>query len=296
MKNNLSPEDRWIERWTAPFLRRRSRGVRYGLGHDCAVLCALSSQSDLVLKTDTVVEGVHFTASTSPVLIGRKALARPLSDLAAAGAIPKAALVTVGCSGPAQAQRLIKAYRGLARLADKFKLAVVGGETVRTRQFFLSVALLGAVPQGSSPGRSGGKPGDHLFVTGKLGASWPRRHLTFDPRLAEGQWLACHRFASAMLDLSDGLGADLPRMARASQVGFQIDPKKLPLAPHSTPHIAFTQGEDYELLFSVRPRQVALLRKKWPFPTPITEIGHLLPKGQGFHTGGLPLRGYDHFR
>ena len=99
-----------------------------------------------------------------------------------------------------------------------------------------------------------------------------------------------------MLDLSDGLGADLPRMARASRVGFQVDPKKLPLAPGATPRMALTQGEDYELLFSVPPRQVALLRKQWPFSTPLTEIGRLLPKSRGFHAGGLPLQGYDHFR
>jgi len=296
VKKHFLSEDQWIQCWTAPFLRRRAPGIRYALGHDCAVLHSWSKQSDLVLKTDAVVEGVHFTTSTSPILIGRKALARPLSDLAAAGAVPKAALVTVGCPGSAQARRLQKAYQGIALLAEKFNLHVVGGETVHTRQLFLSVSLLGAVPRGGSPGRAGGRPGDHLFVTGKLGGSWPRRHLTFEPRLAEGQWLVRHRFASAMLDLSDGLGADLPRMACASGVGFQIEPQKLPLAPKATPRMAFTQGEDYELLFSVPPRQVALLQKKWPFSTPITAIGRLLPKGRGFHAGGLPLKGYDHFR
>jgi len=297
MKKSFFSEDQWIECWTAPFLRRRTSGIRYALGHDCAVLHHSSSnQTDLVLKTDAVVEGVHFTRSTPPSLIGRKALARPLSDLAAAGAVPRAALVTVGCSNSIHARRLQKAYVGLALLAKKLNLHVVGGETVRTRQLLLSVSLLGAVAKGRSPGRSGGKPGHLLFVTGKLGGSWPRRHLTFNPRLAEGQWLVRHRFASAMLDLSDGLGADLPRMARASRVGFQIDPKRLPLAPKTTPRLAFTQGEDYELLFSVPPRQVALLRKKWPFSTPITEIGRLLPKARGFDAGGLPMRGYDHFR
>ena len=296
MKKVASSEDQWIERWTTPFLRRKNKGIRYAFGHDCAVLRSPSKRYDLVFKTDAVVEGVHFTPSTPPTWIGRKALARPLSDLAAAGAIPKAALVTVGCRDSTQARRLQKAYCGIAALAKKFNLHVVGGETVRTRQLFLSVSLLGEVAPGYSPGRSGGKPGDHLFVTGKLGGSWPRRHLTFNPRLAEGQWLVRHRFSSAMLDLSDGLGVDLPRLARASRVGFQIDPIKLPRAAKATPRMAFTRGEDYELLFSVPPRHVALLRKKWPFPTSITEIGRLLPESRGFHTGGLPLQGYDHFR
>ena len=296
MKKVTSHEDQWIRRWTRPFLHLKTRGIRYAFGHDCAVLRSPSKRHDLVFKTDAVVEGVHFTSSTPPAWVGRKALARPLSDLAAAGAIPKAALVTVGCRDSAQARRLQGAYRGLAAMAKKFDLHVLGGETVRTQQLFLSVSLLGEVSPGRSPGRSGGKPGHHLFVTGKLGGSWPRRHLTFDPRLAEGQWLVRHRFASAMLDLSDGLGADLPRLARASRVGFQIEPQKIPLAPKATPLLAFTQGEDYELLFSVPPRHVALLRKKWPFSTPITEIGRLLPESRGFHTAGLPLRGYDHFR
>lgn len=287
-------EDRWIERWLAAFRRQEKSGLRLTFGHDCAVLRARSPRHDLVFKTDAVVEGVHFPSSAPPALVGRKALARPLSDLATAGARPRAALITVGCSGPAQARRLQKSYDGIARLASRYKIQVVGGETVRTRQLFISVTLLGEVSPGHAPGRAGGKPGHVLFVTGRLGGSWPRRHLTFEPRLAEGQWLVRQRKVSAIMDLSDGLGADLPRMARASRVGFQIDPDKLPLAPRATPHTAFTRGEDYELLFAVPPSQVASLRKKWPFPTLLSEIGMLLPRSHGYRTGGLPLQGYDH--
>lgn len=296
MNHHSGLEDRWIEKWTAPFQRQSKSGLRYALGHDCAVLCAGSPKKDLVLKTDAVVEGVHFTSSTPPGLVGRKALARPLSDLAAAGAQPKAALITVGCPGAAHAQRLAQAYRSLALWASKFQLQLVGGETVRTRQLFLSVTILGEVPRGCSPGRAGGRPGDRLFVTGTLGGSWPRRHLTFVPRLSEGQWLVRQQLVSAMLDLSDGLGADLPRLARASRVGFHLDPNQLPLASKASPRLAFTQGEDYELLFAVPSRQVARLKKKWPFSTRLTEIGCLLPSSRGFHSGGLPLHGYDHFR
>lgn len=296
MKKHLPLEDLWIERWMAPLLRRKTNAQRRAFGHDCAVLPPLRQKNDLVLKTDSVVEGIHFNSSTSPELAGRKALARPLSDFAAAGAVPRAALITVGCPGPSHAHRVQKAYRGLSRLASRFHLHVVGGETVRTRQLLISVTILGEVPRGISPGRSGAKPGDRLFVTGKLGGSWPRRHLTFTPRLEEGQWLAQKRMVTAMMDLSDGLGADLPRMARASGVGFQIDPGKLPLAPKSSIRSAFTRGEDYELLLAVSPRQVAQLQKKWPFSTPLTEIGCLLPRAKGFRTGGLPLQGYDHFR
>lgn len=293
---SLSPEDLWIQRWTAPFLRPSSAQVRHGLGHDCAVLPSFSAKLDLVLKTDAVVEGIHFSRSTPAPLIGRKALARALSDLAAAGATPRAALLTAGCPGTRSAPRLRHAYRGLSLLAKKFHLPVVGGETVRTRQLLLSVSLLGTVPRGTSPNRAGAKPGHLLFVTGRLGGSWPQRHLTFTPRLAEGQWLVRHRFPSAMLDLSDGLGADLPRLARSSRVGFHLSPGQLPLFPGVTSRQAVTQGEDYELLFSVPPSRAVQLRKQWPFATQLTQIGHCLSPAQGWQAGNLPLRGYDHLR
>ena len=292
----LSSEDLWIQRWTSSLSPQPSANLRHGIGHDCAVLSSFSKNLDLVLKTDAVVEGIHFTRSTPASLIGRKALARPLSDLAAAGATPRAALLTVGCPNPRSAQRLRQAYRGLSLLAKKLRLPIVGGETIRTRQLLLSVSLLGTVAKHHSPNRSGARPGNLLFVTGKLGGSWPRRHLTFTPRLPEGQWLVRHKFPSAMLDLSDGLGADLPRLARASRIGFKIHPDQIPLSPRATPKLAFTRGEDYELLFSVPKNRVPSLLRRWPFSTPLTLIGHCLHPRQGYHTGGLPLLGYDHLR
>ena len=292
----LSSEDRCIAQWTSALGHQPKSGIRHSLGHDCAVLSSFPRNLDLVLKTDAVVEGVHFTPSTPAPLIGRKALARGLSDLAAAGATPRAALITIGCPNPRSASRILQAYRGLSRLAKKFHLPIVGGETVRTRQLLLSIFLLGTVPKKTSPSRAGAKPGDILFVTGKLGGSWPHHHLTFTPRLAEGQWLVRHKFPSAMLDLSDGLGADLPRLARASRIGFTIHPDQIPLSPRATPRLAFTQGEDYELLFSVPKKRLSALLLQWPFSTPLTPIGICLTPRQGYHTGGLPLRGYDHLR
>ena len=292
----LSSEDHWIRLWTKSLKNLSTTQIRHGIGHDCAVLSSFPSQLDVVLKTDAVVEGVHFTRSTPAGLAGRKALARALSDLAAAGATPRAALITAGCPNLRSASRLHQAYRGLSLLAKKFRLSIVGGETIRTRQLLLSVSLFGTVPKKTSPNRAGARPGHLLFVTGKLGGSWPRRHLTFTPRLAEGQWLVRNKFPSAMLDLSDGLGADLPRLARASRIGFRIYPDQIPLSPRVTPKLAFTRGEDYELLFSVPPKLAPSLLRRWPFPTPLTVIGSCLPTRQGYHTGGLPLRGYDHLR
>ncbi len=296
MKPRLSREDLWIERWTRTLRSSRLPGLRHGLGHDCAVLASPAKNLDLVLKTDAVVEGVHFLRSTPAALVGRKALARALSDLAAAGATPRAALVTAGCPDQKSAARLHSIYRGLAVSARRWQVAVVGGETVRTRQLLLSVSLLGTVPRGFSPHRGGARPGHLLFVTGTLGGSWPRRHLTFTPRLREGQWLARKKIPSAMMDLSDGLGADLPRLARMSRVGFRIDPDKLPLPRRATARQALSRGEDYELLLVVPKNKAVRLRQSWPFSTRLTEIGICLPARAGCHAGGLPLQGYDHLR
>ena len=296
MKPRLSQEDVWIHRWTRALHSHRFPGLRHGLGHDCAVLSSPSKNLDLVLKTDAVVEGVHFSRSTPAAWAGRKALARALSDLAAAGATPRAALVTAGCPDKKSAVRLQCIYRGLAHAARRWRVAVVGGETVRTRQLLLSLSSLGTVPRGLSPHRGGARPGHLLFVTGTLGGSWPRRHLTFVPRLLEGQWLARKKIPSAMIDLSDGLGADLPRLARMSKVGFQIHPARLPLARGANVRQAISRGEDYELLFAVPKTKAVQLRKAWPFSTRLTEIGVCLPSRSGFHAGGLPLQGYDHLR
>jgi thiamine-monophosphate kinase len=296
MSQRLPEEDLWIARWTRALRSPRLSGLRHGLGHDCAVFAPPSPKLDLVLKTDSLVEGVHFLRSTPAPLAGRKALARALSDLAAAGATPIAALVTAGCPDKKSAARLESIYRGLASAARRWGVTVVGGETVRTRQLLLSVSLLGTVPRGQSPHRAGARPGHRLFVTGNLGGSWPRRHLTFTPRLGEGRWLAQQRIPSAMMDLSDGLGADLPRLARMSRIGFRLFSEKLPLAPGASTRQAITLGEDYELLFAVPPAKVARLRKTWPFKTRLTEIGVCLPAGSGFQSEGLPLQGYDHLR
>ena len=296
MKSPLSREDLWIHRWTKALRLARAPGLRHGIGHDCAVLAAPARKSDLVLKTDAVVEGVHFLRSTPASLVGRKALARALSDLAAAGATPRAALITAGCPDKQSAARLHSIYQGLSRAARIWDVAVVGGETVRTRQLLLSVTLLGTVPRGQSPHRAGARPGHLLFVTGSLGGSWPRRHLTFTPRLQEGQWLARKKIPSAMMDLSDGLGADLPRLARMSNIGFQIHPAKLPFAPGATARQALSRGEDYELLFSVPTAKAVWLLENWPFSTRLTQIGRCLPARSGFDSGGFALQGYDHFR
>jgi thiamine-monophosphate kinase len=272
-----------------------SARVLVGVGDDCAVLRGEGRDHYLLFKTDVVVEAVHFTSKTSAQAIGRKALARALSDLAAMGASPLAAVITLGVTANESPERLRGIYRGLESTAKKYGVELVGGETTRARQLFLNVALLGECRGYRPVLRSGARTGDFIFVTGRLGATQARHHLTFAPRLAEGQWLARRKLASAMMDLSDGLGADLPRLARVSGVAFQIDEKAIPRARGASLQSALNDGEDYELLFTVKPVRVESLKKMWPFATPLHCIGTMRSRRKG-PAEPLSVHGFDHFK
>ena len=154
---------------------------------------------------------------------------------------------------------------------------------------FVSVALTGRVERRRCVLRSGGKPGDVLFVTGRLGGSFAGKHLDFLPRLREARWLTEHFRLHAMMDLSDGLGADLPRLAKASGCGFELG--ELPCSPGCSRETALGDGEDFELLFAVSPRQAVRLEKAWPFRSlPLTRVGVLTANRTLTST-----HGFDHF-
>ncbi|MEI6073136.1 MAG: thiamine-phosphate kinase [Verrucomicrobiae bacterium] len=259
-----------------------------GPGDDCAVVRC--GRRHLLLKTDCVVEGVHFLRGHDPARVGWKALCRPLSDIAAMGGVPEFALVTIFSPPDIDAGYWENFYRGIRRAARRFGVTVAGGEISRQPSgIAVSVALTGAMDGVRPVLRSGGRPGDWLFVTGKLGGSLAGHHLDFIPRLAEGRWLARHVRPHAMMDLSDGLGSDLPRMARASGCGFHVES----LPARCGTHAALTDGEDYELLFAVPEQRARRLLKDWPFPrTPLTRIGELTAPGRV--PDGWPA-GWDHF-
>lgn len=265
------------------------RGVIVGIGDDCAVL--RGEGRSLLFKTDAVVEGVHFSASTPAALIGRKALARVLSDIAAMGGAPLAALVTLGLPRDESPRRLAAIYRGMEKIARDYHVALVGGETTRAKELFLSIALLGECRGAKPVLRSGARAGDLIFVTGKLGATQARHHLMFTPRLPEGAWLAKHNVATAMMDLSDGLGADLPRLGRASGLGYEVDVETIPRARGASLEAALNDGEDFELLFTASPARAAWIKKKWPFATSVRCIG-TMRKGRATAFA----HGFDHFK
>jgi len=273
------------------------RDVICGPGDDCAVLGTRRAKTWRLLKTDCVIETVHFLPEEEPQKIGWKALARTISDIAAMAGRPEHALITLAMRGDDELKRATGIYEGLKKCAKAYGVAIVGGETARSPgPMFISVMLSGTVERARCVFRSGGKAGDLLFVTGRLGGSLAGGHLNFKPRVEEAAWLARHVKLHAMMDLSDGLGADLPRLARASGCGYRIDEAALPLNAGCTAKQGLGDGEDYELLFALPRREAKKLGALWAGKFPklrLTEIGALTAlsrKGKASKTNG-----YDHF-
>ena len=288
----------------------RGRGVRVGIGDDCAAVQMGRGAGDrlLLLKTDAVVEGVHFDRHATPFRIGWKAMARPLSDFAAMAGRPRWALVTVALRGEMSVRFVRGIYRGLAAAAGGFGVAIVGGETVRTPdRFWLSIALAGEVEPRAMRLRSGARAGDAIFVTGSLGGSIAGKHLAFTPRIAEAQWLAKRNCVGALIDISDGLARDLGHICRESGVAARLLASAIPIAPAAAGSLsrALGDGEDYELLFTAPAAAARRLHAAWRrrFPQlPLTRIGDVV-RGRGVvlagdqgQTRALDEAGYDHFR
>ena len=296
MKMRDIGEDRLIEQ----LLPRRSlkKAVAIGPGDDCAVVEMQDHGKLLVLKTDCVVEEVHFFRGTNALHVGWKAMMRPLSDFAAASAVPQFALITLIVPKETEVTWVKELYRGLRRAAKRFEVSIVGGETSSTPgPIVISTTAVGFVERGRAVSRRGGKAGDDLFVTGRLGGALTQKHLRFIPRIVESRWLTKNFSIHAMMDLSDGLGTDLPRLARASKVGFKIDTEELPIARGANVDAAISEGEDYELLFAISPRDRRRLQQSWAkkFPNlPLTRIGSLSQLST--RNSQLLPSGYIHFQ
>jgi thiamine-monophosphate kinase len=290
-------EDRLITELTRDF--SLSKNVIVGVGDDCAVIGSRKGRSEQVwqlLKTDCVIEGVHFLSNANPRKIGWKALARAISDIAAMSGLPEHALVTIAVSPNEKIQRLKAIYAGIKKCAEQFGVSVVGGETSRSPgPLFISITLTGSVEKSRCVLRSGGHAGDAVFVTGRLGGSIRGKHLDFIPRIAEARWLTQNFRIHAMMDLSDGLGSDLPRLARASRTGFEIQPEKLPLNNRCNVEQALSDGEDYELLFTIAPRHAEPLENQWRNEFPKLRLSRIGQLTQSSTHSFLPARGFDHF-
>lgn len=294
-----------------------NESVVTGAGDDCAVLDLGLPDRHLLLKTDAVVEGVHFVPGTDPVKVGHKALARCLSDIAAMAGTPTAAVITLGLPADFEADYVAGVYEGINNLARRHEVAVVGGETTSNpERLLLSVAVLGWVPKGRRILRSGAKAGDAIFVTGQLGGSLAGRHLDFEPRLCEARWLADHFPLHALMDLSDGLAGDLRHILKASDVGAELLSRAIPVSrvarqaaraeSSAKPPLlaALTDGEDFELLFTLPANRAVALLDGWRAAFPglkltcigkiTTQPGLRLRDERGVRD--LAAHGYTHFQ
>jgi thiamine-monophosphate kinase len=308
-------------------------GLRLGIGDDCALLAPRRGE-ELAVTTDLSIAGRHFRLDWhQPEAVGYRALARGLSDLAAMGARPVAAFLSLGVPRELTlaAKRCSWVQRfldGFLALAEAHRTPLAGGDLAESPVAVADIVLVGAVPRGRALLRSGARPGDQLYVTGALGGAAaglarlavvasaargnppriPKKlaaqlapHLYPQPRIAQGLWLQRRGLASAALDVSDGLSSDLAHLCAESGVAAEVDAALVPIALGATLNQALDGGEDYELLFTAPvaarlPRSIA--------GVPVTRIGRIVKarKGRPAITlltpqGAQPLeaRGWEHF-
>ena len=322
--NDLHDEDALVKEIARHFLPNRGRKLRLGIGDDAA-LWKPKPGYVAVLTSDWFLEGSHFLREKHPPdSVGWKCLARAASDIAAMGGTPRCFLLNLALPGSATGKWLKDFLGGLRRAAKSLDCVLAGGDTTRGVRILISVTVIGEIREGQEILRSGAHPGDRLYVSGTLGEaenglrllrrgvdrvnpqnSDMRKHLYPEPRVELGRWLAEKRLATAMMDLSDGLSTDLPRLCAASGVGALVDPDRLPallgMDRQSARQLALHGGDDYELLFSVSPARALLLPAKFR-GLRLTKIGEITA-GRGVRIigkNGMPEKlaaaGWDPFR
>lgn len=291
--------------WTAHLERLLSKrpDVRVGIGDDAAVVKSPGSEFDLVYTTDSVVEAIHFLPGTEPRRIGHKMVGRLLSDLAAMGAEPDHVLLNLVVPSGYSAASLDQIYHGAEKLAMSFGASIIGGDTIKSAPLALHGFAAGRLPAGAARLRSGAGAGDKIYVTGSLGGSIHGKHLDFTPRVSEGIWLRQGGWVTAMMDISDGLARDLPRICMRSGVGALVHAEDIPMSQHVDLNHALSDGEDYELLFTVQAEQTVTFEKAWSnfSKLPCTCIGEIRGGPDVLmliHTDGrsepFPSAGFDH--
>ncbi|MFC1704585.1 thiamine-phosphate kinase [Candidatus Omnitrophota bacterium] len=283
-------------------LFKNDASVIKGIGDDAAVL-SFTKDKYLLLTTDMLIEEIHFKKHAAPRRIGHKALACNISDIAAMGGVPRYAVVSVGLPGRMNMRFAKEICRGMSDISKKYNINIVGGDTNRAQSIVINVALLGFVEKKNLIVRSGAKEGDIIFVTGVLGGSLSsQRHLTFSPRIKEARYLVNHFHLNAMIDISDGLALDLHRIAESSKVGAKLFASAIPKKKNVSLTQALYDGEDFELLFTLSPREAQKLDRKKRLTTPLHMIGIIAKKSSGItliQEDGtkrkIKPRGYTHF-
>jgi thiamine-monophosphate kinase len=317
-------------------LRRRqgfNSSLLYGIGDDAAVFRQRRGLQSVV-TVDLLVEEIDFRLSTTtPRALGHKALAVSLSDVAAMGARPRFALLSLGLPREVWRSKFLEDfYEGFFALADRYQVALAGGDISRTpERIVIDSVVIGEVEEGRALFRSGARRGEHIFVTGSLGGSAMglhllergrirrsidereavERHRRPEPRVAWGALLGEERLATAMIDISDGLSSDLSHLCRASRAGAVIDSRRIPFDASALAlckelrldplALALNGGEDFELLFTVAPRDIVRLPKSVQ-GVPATYIGDVTVEQDGISLregrklSPLRPRGFAHFK
>ena len=311
---------------------RAPAALRLGIGDDSAILSP-GGRNDWVLSCDAFLEGVHFLAKAHPPdSVGYKSLVRAASDLVAMGASPRYFLMTLALPMSRIGTWLDGFLAGMARAARYLGMRLIGGDTTKGHSVSISITVLGEVSRGRALNRSGARPGDLIYVTGKLGRAelgleLVRRNLArraglqdvlqqhLYPRIPVklGEWLARNQLATAMMDISDGLSTDLARLCSASRVGARIEADQLPCVAvpanlfraatrpkFSALQLALHGGDDYGLVFTVPPQQTKRLQRA-PNSSNLTRIGQItsgrriLLIGHGGSAKPVEARGWDPF-
>jgi thiamine-monophosphate kinase len=306
---------------------QQGSAIRLGIGDDAALFSPRRGY-ETILTCDWFLEGTHFLRDKHPAdSVGWKCLARAVSDIAAMGGEPRCFLLSLAIPETLTGRWLNEFLAGLRRAARKFKCPLAGGDTTRREEILVNVMVVGEVRSGHALRRSGAQPGDVIYVSGRLGEAELglqrlrgktrirkndpalRKHLYPEPRIALGRWLVDHRVATAMMDLSDGLSTDLPRLCAASRVGASLDASRVPALISSNLlggeaeklDLALNGGDDYELLFTVRPSKTNRVPRAFQ-GVPLSAIGEItrdrklnLVRVDGHETNLLP-GGWDPFK
>ena len=307
---------------------RRDSAVRLGIGDDAALFSPQRGY-ETILTCDWFLEGTHFLRDKHPAdSVGWKCLARAVSDIAAMGGEPRCFLLSLALPETHSGRWLDEFLSGLRRVARKFKCPLAGGDTTCRDEILMNVTVVGEVRSGRALLRSGARPGDIIYVSGRLGEaelglrrlrSMRRiakgdarltKHLYPEPRISLGRWLSHYGMATSMMDLSDGLSTDLTRLSTASGVGARLEASRIPavrVPKRSGPQnvdaldLALNGGDDYELLFTVRPSKTNRVPRAFQGVT-LTAVGEItrdqtlkLLRRDGRELP-LPASGWDPFR
>ena len=279
---------------------KTDRSVFAGSGDDCAVL-KLNRKTYQLFTCDMIVEDVDFKRTDDLKLVGRKALAVSISDIAACGGIPRHAVVSLGLPKNMKVEQVDLLSGGIFELAGKYKINIVGGDISASEKLIIDVSLLGEVSKAKLCLRRGAKPGDIIMVTGSFGGSIKAKHLKFIPRLKEARFLTDNFKINSMIDVSDGLIQDLGHILEQSSAGAVIYESLVPLSKEAKDtQEALCSGEEFELLFTASRKEANRIIKSSKYHFKV--IGEIMPESFGLRLidyknkySKLKLSGFRHF-